>query len=269
MKFLKKPLIILSALILVLLTLASAIKWKMERPPAKVGKELIKHFSFSDAQDLKEWDDKLLAGNKTRYTLSDVGGVKCVKADSQDSASAMYYKQDLSSIRRPIISWDWKVEKFPVHQKDEELKSKEEFDFGAQFYVIFSAKFFLNAKAIQYVWTEKAPVGTAVDSPYTKNVKILVLESGPSEEWKHEERNIEEDFRNLFGEELEKDVAAVSFMTDSDSTGTTALAYLNDVKLGYLGVDPNRKIRIKEKKRRKWKRSKRFPFRKIDADLPR
>ncbi len=36
----------------------------------------------------------------------------------------------------------------------------------------------------------------------------------------------------LFGEEPEKDMAAISFMTDSDSTGTSAEAYFADFVIG-------------------------------------
>ena len=55
-----------------------------------------------------------------------------------------------------------------------------------------------------------------------------------SEEWKHEERDIEEDYVELFGEKLDKDVVAISFMTDSDSTETASTAYYTDIKIGYL-----------------------------------
>jgi hypothetical protein len=264
-KFSKNFIITISIIIFAVLTLAGFAIWKAKRPPVEVGREVIRDFSFSGAKGLSDWEDKLLARNRTDYSVVEEAGKGCVKAQSEDSASALFYQHKLLFLKRPFVSWDWRVAKFPERQQQENLDKKEEFDFGAQFYVIFASRFFLNTKAIQYVWTEKMPVGTVSDSPYTKNVKIMVLESGPSDEWKHEERNIEEDFRNLFGQELSKNVAAVALMTDSDSTGTSALAYFSNVVLGYLGMDLSKRKRHVKKK---LVRSKRFPFRKIEVEVP-
>ncbi|MFH1665045.1 MAG: DUF3047 domain-containing protein [Candidatus Omnitrophota bacterium] len=202
---------------------------------AKTGpRQVVKQFSFTSDKSLDEWEEKVLSRNSTDYKVTDDEGKGCIKAVSENSASTLFYRQKCFYTRDPFISWDWKVEKFPDRNGRENLTKKKSFDFAAQLYVVFHARIFLNAKAIQYVWTETLPVGTVAPSPYTKNVMVMVLESGNAGEWKHEERNIREDFRNLFGIELEKDVEAVSFMTDSDSTDSSAVAYYGDIKLGYL-----------------------------------
>ncbi|MFC1548863.1 DUF3047 domain-containing protein [Candidatus Omnitrophota bacterium] len=201
----------------------------------------VKEFPFTSQNSLKEWEVKVLTKNSTGYTLAEHDGKNCVKAESKDSASALYSKQRLFWESDPFVSWDWKAEKFPERTKKETLKKKEEFDFVAQVYVIFYARFFLNMQAIQYVWTENIPEGEASSSPYTKKVKLMVLQSGPSEGWVHEERDIREDYKKLFGAELNKNVAAISFMTDSDSTGTTASAYFTNIKVGYLDKDPEKR----------------------------
>jgi hypothetical protein len=207
---------------------------KMKSATQGAAGQIIKHFPFSSPNEIKEWEEKLLAHNNTSYTVTEHAGRKCVKGDGEDSASALYYRQRLSWKRHPFVSWDWKAESFPVRAKKEALNKKSEFDFVAQVYVIFYSRFFLSTKAIQYVWTENIPAGTVSRSPYTKNVMLLVLQSGLSEEWKHEERDIEEDYMELFGEKLDKDVVAISFMTDSDSTETTSAAYYTNIKIGYL-----------------------------------
>ncbi|MFH1309947.1 MAG: DUF3047 domain-containing protein [Candidatus Omnitrophota bacterium] len=201
--------------------------------------EILKEFDFSSAKSLREWDKKVLSQKSTSYTAENFDGKSCVKAYSEDSASALFYKQTLSCKREPFLKWKWRPEVFPVHKQIETLYDKGEFDFVAQVYVVFSAKFFLNAKALQYVWTEDLPVGTVAPSPYTKNVKVVVLQSGASEEWKEESRNLKEDFRNFFGMELEKDIDAVAIMTDADSTGSTAIAYYTDIVFGYLENNSN------------------------------
>ncbi|MDP8298598.1 MAG: DUF3047 domain-containing protein [Candidatus Tantalella remota] len=209
-------------------------------------KEIIKNFDFSSASQLKEWEEKNLAEDDTGYETAEYGGKSGVKAESANSASALYFKHRLNRERDPFLSWKWRAGEFPSYG-NEDLGDKDEFDFVAQVYVIFQSKFFLNTKAIQYVWTRDIPEGTVAQSPYTKNVRLLVLESGPSEEWKHEDRDIKSDFEELFGENLEKDVAAVAFMTDSDSTDSEASAFYTDISIGYLG-SKEEDVQAKKKK---------------------
>ena len=235
----KRPvvLLIMTSLIVAaaLLTLGVYFFIVAKKPPVVETREVIKTFSFSSPNSLDEWDEKILAKSSSGYSVVEYEGEKCVRADSVNACSALFFKKRLSSKRDIYVSWDWKADKFPDRKKAETLEKKKEFDFVAQVYVVFYAKFFLNSKAIQYVWTEEVPVGTHTDSPYTKKVQLLVLQSGPSEEWKHEERDIRKDYFDLFGEELGKDIAAVAFMTDSDSTGTTASAYFDNIEIGFLG----------------------------------
>jgi hypothetical protein len=207
------------------------------------GKEevVIRSFSFEDKKSVEEWEEKALVSKKTEYFPTEHMGRSCLKAVSDGSASTLFFKQKLFHERWPYVSWDWLVEKFPERQDEETLDRKKEFDFAAQVYVVFYSRFFLKRKAIQYVWAEDLPVGEVADNPYTSNVKLMVLESGLSAEWRHEDRNIREDYRKLFGEELGKDIDTVAFMTDSDSTGSSAVAYYTDIALKFSqdpGGDP-------------------------------
>lgn len=218
------------------------------------GPSALKQFSLDTKDSLKDWEEKNLAQKNTVYAPAEIDGVKCLKAAADDSCSALYYKKDRLDFReRPFVSWDWMAENFPVRKSKEALEKKSEFDFAAQFYVIFYSRFFLKTKAIQYVWAETLEKGVNGESPFTPNVKVMVIESGKPEGWKHEQRDIAADYSTLFGEALDKDVVAVAFMTDSDSGHTTASAYYKDVKIGYMGADksavprekPGIKARIK------------------------
>ena len=219
----------------------------MRKPPAiEQPREVVKSFSFQEAKDLEEWDEKKLSRHATKYEVAEDQEGKHVRAVGENSASALYYKEKLVYSRNPFISWKWKAVKFPLHKKKENLKGKSEFDFVAQVYVIFYARFILNSEALLYVWAEDMPKGTTGHSPYTEKVKILVLESGEPDTWKKEERNIREDYLNLFGKELDKDVMAISFMTDADSTNSTAEALLDDIEIGYLPTKEEGKIDLEE-----------------------
>jgi len=132
-----------------------------------------------------------------------------------------------------MISWKWRVDKFPGRSLPETIEGKKEEDFASRVYVIFPAAFFTNSKCVEYIWAESLPVGTYGQSGYSKNIKVLVLESGKSDVWRSEERDIVEDYVKLYGEEPRLDVGAISFMTDADSTGTCADAVYDEIKVGY------------------------------------
>ncbi|MDD4956612.1 MAG: DUF3047 domain-containing protein [Candidatus Omnitrophica bacterium] len=218
------------------------IRVQKEELPALPGMEeydIERSFDFDSSSGLDEWEQQALAPKSTDYSIfpAETTG-SMVKAESQGGASAIILRYSLDRERRPFVSWDWKIGEFPGRKEDETLGKKKEFDFAAQMYVVFHAGFFLNTKAIQYVWTEHIPAGTVTASPYTKNVMIKVLESGAAGEWKREFRDIAADYRELFGRELKYDVLAIAFMTDADSTGTIAQAYYDNVTFGYMDQKP-------------------------------
>lgn len=201
---------------------------------------VIRRFPFTQEQDLEDWDHRVISGGRTSYKISDFDGEKCLIANSEDTASAIFYRHDLDHERGPYVSWEWKAVEFPRRTRPEDLSDRDEFDFVAQIYVVFDARFLLNARAIQYLWAEETEVGTVQASPYTDNIRLVVLRSGPSEEWALERRNIEEDYLNFFGEELSKGIQAVAIMTDADSTSSEAKAVFRNMEIGYSKSEPQR-----------------------------
>ena len=237
MKLLLKLIIFVALVAAVVSFTRNSIFRRIIQEPSGIKHIIVRKFNFSKNSSIEEWKKRSLSRKKTDYSVTELEGKPCVKAVSKSSASTLYYKARLSWEKWPFISWDWKVEEFPERKTEETLDKKKEFDFAAQVYVVFYSRFFPKAKAIQYVWVEDLPVGSISDSPYSKNVKVMVLQSGHSDEWKHEERNINDDFLLLFGEKAHKDVDAVAFMTDSDSTKTKSVAYYSDITLGFIGSE--------------------------------
>lgn len=203
-----------------------------KKPSEKRIKNLVKDFSFAKASSLTEWEEKVLK-KKCTYVIEKGENVSYVRAKSEKAASALYYKIHLDIAKRPIISWRWRVDTFPGRTLPETIEGKEEEDFAARVYVLFPAAFFTNSKAIEYIWSETLPEGISGESGYSKNIKVLVLESGECPDWRYERRDIYEDYVMLFGEEPKLDVGAISFMTDADSTKTTADAAYDEIEVGY------------------------------------
>ncbi|MCK4463591.1 MAG: DUF3047 domain-containing protein [Candidatus Omnitrophica bacterium] len=196
--------------------------------------KIVKHFPFTEENSLKEWEEKILKGKVVYKIEKDDTIESYVRAKSERTASALYYKTKLHIRKNPIISWKWHVDEFPKRTLPEQIDLKKEEDFAARIYVIFPAVFFTNSKVIEYIWAEQLPVGTSGISAYSKNIKILVLRSGKyNEKWLFEKRDVYQDYVKLFGEEPRLNIGAIAFMTDADSTKTKASAVYDEIKIGY------------------------------------
>ena len=197
--------------------------------------EIVKDFPFPDKDSLKEWEEKIFRG-KVVYTVEQNEPLSYVRATSNKTASALYYKIKLDAKGKdPVISWKWNVSKFPEKQKEESLETENEDDFAARVYVIFPAMFFTNSKVLEYVWAEKLPEGSIGTSPYSKNIKLIVARSGQNKDgkWYQEDRDITADYIKAFGVKPEYNIGAVAFMTNTEHTGTSADAMYDEIKLGY------------------------------------
>ena len=214
----------------------AAMRAQKEMPALeKYRVQIVKWFTFNEENALKEWEEKIFKGRVVYVIEKDKSG-SYVHAKSDKTASALYYKIKLDVKNSfPVVKWKWKVETFPVKGSPESLETTSEDDFAARVYVIFPAKFITNSKVIEYVWTETLPAGTTGISPYSKNIRLFSLRSGLNKEgtWCLEERDIVQDYIKLFGERPRRDVGAVAFMTDADTTKTSAESLYADITLGY------------------------------------
>ncbi len=201
-----------------------------------LGFDLPKWFPFSSERSLDEWETKIFKG-KVKYTIEHSGTEGYLHALSISSTSAIFYKirnrfraEDL-----PIISWKWRVIKFPDKEKLKVSQGVEKDHYAARVYVIFPSIIFLNSKALEYVWDETVPVGTLCTSPYFGNIKLIVVHSGKDVkgEWVFEKRNIFEDYKRAFGRKPSLKVGAIALMSDAGNTQDVSEAYFTDIRIGY------------------------------------
>ncbi|HMS82707.1 MAG TPA: DUF3047 domain-containing protein [Nitrospira sp.] len=182
----------------------------------------------------------------TTYELVKDGAQVVVKAMSDSSASGLTKTVKIDPKEFPIVRWRWKVEN--LLQKSDATR-KDGDDYPARLYITFAydpdkVSFGKKLKykagqvlfgdipigAINYVWETKAPVGAVIDNAYTDFVKMVVVESGPSNLglWVEESRNIYEDYKTSFGEEPPL-INGVAIMSDTDNTKERATAYYGDI----------------------------------------
>lgn len=232
---------------------------------------LPKVFKFDKKDALSEWQEKIFK-NKVIYTVEPNENGGQLVAKSKNACSGLIYNIRFDPKKYPLISWKWKVLKFPernyyasallpqqslsfwekildtlglkpkrpkpvaapVAEKSAKSGWLERDDYAARIYVIFPSWIFSNIKAIEYVWSDDLPKGTIITSPYFANIKLIVVESGKkgNDEWVYEERNINEDYKRAFGVSP-AGVGAIAIMTDTDNTLSTAEALYTDIKVGY------------------------------------
>lgn len=122
-------------------------------------------------------------------------------------------------LKYPVISWKWKVLQLP-QGGDVRLKSKN--DQAAQILILFEGR-----KSISYVWDTGAPEGTIIDEsigwPINIKIKVLVVKSGQKDinKWVTLERNIVQDYRNLYKEEPSF-IKGIRIQINTQYTGTVA-----------------------------------------------
>lgn len=180
-----------------------------------------------ESGDLSGWEGKEFKG-RTFYSVVDSGGKKALEARSSSAASGMYREVKIDLAKTPYLNWSWKVENtFPGVNE----KSKSGDDYPARVYVVFSGGIlFWKTRALNYVWSSHQPVGSSWPNAYTKNAVMMAVRSGKRDtgRWVRQKRNVREDFRRLFGEDVSK-ADAVAIMTDTDNSGRSATAYYGNI----------------------------------------
>ena len=207
---------------------------KDDKPNPAQGPHLLKSFSFTTQEDLEQWEEKIFKG-RVNYEVEKTSKDTFISPDSDNTASALYYKIKIDMKKHPILSWRWNVTEFPTKIEGDDLKNTRVDDYGGRMYIIFPGFLPTGAKALEYIWTETIPKGTISPSPYSPNLQLIVIERGREKigKWVSEKRDLYEDYVAAFGVEPKIKAGAIVFMTDSDSTGTKAQALYDDIKIEY------------------------------------
>lgn len=204
-------------------------------------------FSAPGSDGLPEGWKPLHFGRRspTQYTVVEDGAAMAVKAESRRAASGLYREVSVNLAAHPVLAWRWKIDHI-IPAGDESRRDGD--DYAARVYVMFGSsdrsafrrgadRLFdalrgprLPQHAITYVWANHLAQGRSIDSPYTRRVKMVAVESGPAlaGAWRPARVYVGDDYRRLFGTPPPP-LQAVAIMTDTDNTGSTAVAYYADL----------------------------------------
>ena len=162
------------------------------------------------------------------YSVQEEGKKEFIHADSKGSRVQIGYEKKWTLKEFPILQWKWRAVLFPTGT-DEREKNKNDSVLGL--YVVFGHFPFI--KAIKYIWSDTLPVGASFNSPYAKNTKIIVIQSGRTlmGTWIQERRDVLFDFQQLFGEGEKNPIASgIAILTDSDNTNSHAIGDYADIQ---------------------------------------
>lgn len=199
--------------------------------PLSSGQEISFDFGYPSA--LRGWREYAF-NKKSEYKIEpDEYGEMTLHATSKDAYSTIFKIVNVPIETRPVLSWQWRVKKFPDGKTHSKLGADGENDFAIRVCAVFTKNNPFASDVIQYVWDDHFPEDTADKSPYKKSVRIIVAHSGApqSKEWVEETRDLAKDYERVFGKPPQNNLRAVSIITSSDDLHTETEAYVRKIEI--------------------------------------
>ena len=198
-----------------------------------------------------EWQPWVFSrfNRRTDYRVIEMDGRRVLRAQAQTAASGLLQEIEIDLLVSRHLKWHWSV---PQLLPEADLSKKGSDDSPVRMIVSFDgdlAKLDVEDRAmagmvkmvsgrempyatLMYVWDNKLPIGTFLDSPHSSRVKLIVVESGSDRlgKWVSYSRNLVADFKRAFGEMPEK-IITVGVMTDTNATEKDVTAYYGDIEI--------------------------------------
>lgn len=212
----------------------------------------IARFSQNPVGKLPEkWEPLIIHRNKkpTHYQLVKENNKTIMHAHADGASSGLMQHVSVDPVDQPWLTWQWRIgnliesaDNYQRHAEDSPARiilgfdgDKDNLPFTDQ--ILFETAKVLTGHefpyaTLMYVWENKAPVGTVIDSTRTSRIKMIVAASGPDGvgQWRNFTRNIAEDYERAFGEKPGR-LIGVGIMTDTDNTGERVDAWYGDLRL--------------------------------------
>jgi hypothetical protein len=164
------------------------------------------------------WEVRKDAG-KSVYAVKEEGDRRFLHAHAKGLGlqAAKQHEWDLNA--HPVLAWTWRPKEFPQGAEEQHGKN----DSALAVYMLVDYSRIRGPKAVKYIWSEKVPVGTRLNS--NKGLtQVRVLRSGADKlgHWVDERVNVRDDYLKYFGEKEVPKPAGIAVLTDSDDTGSSA-----------------------------------------------
>ncbi len=196
-------------------------------------------------------DEKVPA---TKFTAKRIQGVPAIEAYARMSMALFTRPVMVNLVKTPVLCWRWRVDDVV---RTANIAKKSGDDQAARIYIgldLPNSSISLGTRAklalarsrggntipdgaINYVWDNRFPVGTARNNAYTKQAKIIVAQTGSAQAgtWVNERRNLAADIRSQFKTSKAK-VTSIAISSDTDNSGETVTAAFADIHLVPAGA---------------------------------
>lgn len=185
------------------------------------------HFITSDKQ---VWRPRRALDSNEEFSVVREEGNQFVRAITRGEAIRFSIRNgnemDWSLRVHPRLEWRWRAQQLP-----EGASEKGKNDVGGAVYVTFGTDWLGRPKSIKYTYSSALPIGTVVSfGP----VKVIVVDSAREPrlgEWKTVQRNVINDYKQVFGDNPPERPKSITLWSDSDTTGDKSKIDVDDITL--------------------------------------
>jgi len=217
----------------VLLVLAVALPGMLLAPPTVPAEDdckLLEDFARTPVGEFPSaWKPRKDSGRDV-YTVQEEGGKRFLRAVSRGlGVQAAREVQDWDLNTYPMLAWSWRPREFPKGADERQPSSN---DSVLAVYMLVPHSRIAGPKAVKYIWSEKAPLGTHLESNNgLTQVRVLRSGTGGRGEWQHEKVNVLEDYRKYFDAREAPKPIGIAVLTDADDTKSSAAGYYAEFKI--------------------------------------
>ncbi len=186
-------------------------------------------FEFTE-KELSELKVRKVRGadSKTVYKLGSNENGNFLKAVADNAASGLGKEIKVNLNKTPYINITWKIEKdLPGIKED----TKKGHDFAARVFAVKKTGATpLSNRAISYVFSSNADVGSNWSSPYTKKSidNVLSTTKVSLNQWVTVKANVKEDFKKFHNLDV-NELDGLAIMSDTDNSKKKSVAYYQNI----------------------------------------
>ena len=176
-----------------------------------------------------EWKPRKDGGREV-YRVQEENGRRFLRAEAKDTgiqAALPTPSWDLETY--PILTWSWRPRQFPKNSDERNAGTN---DSALSVYVAVPYSNIRGPKAVKYVWSEKVPAGTRLQSNGGLT-QVRVLRSGApasGDAWVEERVDALGDWKAAFKESKTPKIGGIVVLTDSDDTNSSASGDYRDFR---------------------------------------
>lgn len=200
-------------------------------PPVAAQSECVAIDDFSKAKVGEfpaDWKVRKDDGKEV-YAVQEERGKRFLRAKSKGHGIQAGREHEWDLDAYPVLTWQWRPVEFPRGADERETSTN---DSALAVYMLVPHSKIRGPQAVKYVWSERVPVGTMLESNGgLTQVRVLRNGAGKNGEWITERVNVRDDFLKAFKMREMPKPGGIAVLTDADDTKSTAVGDYADFRV--------------------------------------